>query len=368
MKILMINDSLILGGRERRCLETIKGLVGLGYEIEMIILRNVIDYPVVYQYVKKVHVLERKIKKDPRIFFHILGIYNRFKPDIVHSWSSQGSVYALPLVMFRGARLVNAMIADSTCKKYGKYWFRAQLTFLFSRVILSNSWAGLNAYGAGKKKNAHVIHNGYDFSRSPADVDPNALKSRYSILTPLVVAMIGGFQIRRDYPTYINAAIEICGKRDDATFLCIGDGPTEEECKKMVPENMLNKAIKFLGFQKNVEELIKMIDISVLLVNTNLIQEGLSNAIVESMAQGRPVIATDSGGSHEIIIDKVTGYFVKPYSVPDLVDKLELLLNDKDLRNKMGEKSLEQIKNNFSYDHMIDANVKVYREIIEGRS
>ncbi len=361
----MINDSLILGGRERRCLETIKGLVRLGYEIEMVILRNVIDYPIIYQYVNKLHVIERKIKKDPRVFLKLFEIYRQFKPDIIHSWSSQGSIYALPLVILKRAKLVNAMIADSSCKKYSKYWIRAQVSFLFSRVILANSFAGLDAYGAANRKNAYVIHNGYDFSRSANQVKRDDIKSGLKIGTPLVAGMIAGFQIRRDYNTYLKAAIILCNKRNDVTFLCIGDGPTEEENKKQVPENLLNNRIKFLGFTKNVEEIISILDISVLLVNTNLIQEGLSNTIVESMAQSKPVIATDSGGSHEIIIDNETGFFVKPYSVEDLVEKTEFLLNNPELRKKMGENGLEQIKLNFSFEYMISMNVSIYDRIMQ---
>ncbi len=361
----MINDSLILGGRERRFLETIKGLVYFGYEIEVVILRNVIDYPIIYQYAKKVHVLERKIKKDPRIFFKLFKIYNNFKPDIIHSWSSQASIYSLPLVIFKGAKLLNAMIADSTCKKYSQDWLRAQLTYLFSRIILSNSQAGLKAYGAAGRKNAFVIHNGYDFKRSANISNHSGVKNMFAIDTQLVVGMIAGFQVRRDYATYLEAAKIICENRDDVTFICIGDGPTEEDSKKLIPVNLLNSRIKFLGFQKEVESIISIMDVSVLLVNTNLIQEGLSNAIVESMAQAKPVIATDSGGSHEIVIDCVTGYFVKPYSVDDLIEKTEKLLNNPGLREKMGKKGFEQIKQNFSFDNMIGMNVKMYSRIMK---
>jgi glycosyltransferase involved in cell wall biosynthesis len=363
MKILMINDSLILGGRERRFVEVIKGLVNRGYEIEIVILRNAIDYPIIYQYVHKVHILERKIKKDPRIFFKMYRIYKEFKPDIIHSWGSQGSIYCMPILFFNRIKLLNAMIADSSCKKYGKEWIRAKLTFLFSSIILSNSYAGLKAYGAYGKKNAYVIHNGYDFNRSANHTDPDVVRKQLNITTTKVVGMIAAFHIRRDYRTYLEAANILCKKYSDLTFLCIGDGVTEEEHKKMVSDDLIGTRIKFLGFQKNVEAIINIMDISVLLVNANLIQEGLSNAIVESMAHSKPVIATNSGGSHEIVIDGETGYFVEPYSVNDLVEKLELLLNNNELCLRMGAKGFEQISRNFSYDHMINATIDLYQKI-----
>ena len=214
----MLIDSLILGGRERRFTEVVKGLYMQGFKVEVIILRNAIDYPVIYEYATQVHVLQRKIKKDPRAFLSIFKIYKNFAPDVIHTWGSMCSIYVLPIKIISKVGFLNAMIADSSCKPFSKNWIRAKLTFPFSDMILSNSAAGLKAYGILNRKNAHVIHNGYDFNRSSHD-KMDEIKELFKIKTNYVVGMVAAFHYRRDYVTYLNAAIQICRKFNDVTFL-----------------------------------------------------------------------------------------------------------------------------------------------------
>lgn len=364
MKILIINDSLILGGRERRITEVVKGLSQNNITVEIVLLRNVVDYPEIYQYASKIHILTRKIKKDPTIFFKIWQIQKIFKPDIIHSWGSMSSIYALPLVIFTKVKFLNAMIADASCDRYSKFWWRAKITFPFSDIILSNSMAGLKAYHIDTNPKAHVIHNGYDFKRTQK-INIEDIKQKFGIKTKLIVAMVAAFHYRRDYQTYLKAAINICRMNPNVTFLCVGDGPTESENKNLVPDDLMEYKIKFLGFQKNVEAIISIIDIGVLLVNSDIIQEGLSNAILEYMAHSKPVIATNSGGSHEIVTEGDTGYFVKPYSIEDLEEKILLLLNNEILRNKIGHRGFENVKENFSFNTMITSTINLYHLLLK---
>ena len=81
MKILFLIDSLIKGGRERRLIELIKGLHGIpDFQTELILFRNVIDYPEIHALGIPLHILERKPKKDPRVFYRLYKICRRFEP------------------------------------------------------------------------------------------------------------------------------------------------------------------------------------------------------------------------------------------------------------------------------------------------
>lgn len=359
----MITDSLIFGGKERRFTEVVKGLKLLNFEIEVILLKNIVDYPTIYQYASKVHILERKIKKDPTIFLKIRKIYKDFKPDIIHSWGSMPSIYMLPTVWFNRTKFLNAMIADAVCPVFGKHWTRAKITFPFSDIILSNSYAGLRAFGADKSKKGRVIWNGYDFNRS-FNADPQKVKDQFEITTPLVVGMVAIFHPRKDYVTFLNAAIEICEKNNNVTFVCVGGGPMEEECKSLVPHHLFNRQIKFLGFQKNVENIVSLFDIGVLTANDSIHQEGVSNSIVEYMAQGKPSIATNSGGSPEVIIDGETGFLIPPFDQKLLIEKLNILLDNDELRTSMGAKSHLRIKTHFSFENMINSTIEIYNELL----
>ncbi len=139
--------------------------------------------------------------------------------------------------------------------------------------------------------------------------------------------------------------------------LCVGAGDDTLYQKLVEPE--FNERIKFLGRQGNVESIINICDIGVLATYT----EGISNAIMEFMALGKPVIATDGGGSGELIKDGETGFLVKPKSPEELASKIEYLLDNEKLAASMGEKGRARIRKEFSMEKMINSFVGLYRTI-----
>jgi glycosyltransferase involved in cell wall biosynthesis len=358
----MITIGLRYGGKERRFLEVVKGLYFQNYRVEVILLKKQVDFPEIYQYASQVHILDLKIKKDPTIVFRIWKIFEKFSPDILHSWDSMSSIYVLPIVMLTKVKFLNAMIADAVHRPLGKRWIGGKLTYPFSDIVLSNSFAGLKAYGVNKKK-GRVIWNGYDFNRK-TNLDRQSTLSRYSICTSLVIGMVALFQERKDYRTFLNAAVLLSKKYKDITFMCVGDGSTLEEHKKMVPAEMLDSRIKFTGYQSDVESIVNIFDIGVLLANTKVHNEGIPNSILEYMAHGKSVVANLSGGIPEIVLDGETGFLVKPHSTEELVEKLEILINDKNLRNQFGIKGMRRIKEEFNFERMISSTIEIYKDLI----
>ena len=83
------------------------------------------------------------------------------------------------------------------------------------------------------------------------------------------------------------------------------------------------------------------------------------------MALGKPVIATNEGGNTELIIDKHSGFLIKPFDENELVEKIEILLADKLLRLNMGKSGRERIKENFSQDIMVDKYIDLYKEMLD---
>src|SRR5690606_941202 len=131
LKILMLIDSLTSGGKERRFVELLKGLKNCnGISCEVVVLSNEVHYKEIYDLNFPLHFLTRNLKKDIRIFQQLYFICRRFSPDIIHSWESMCTVYALPTAKILGIKLINAMIADAPdkLKVLSKLWIRANLT------------------------------------------------------------------------------------------------------------------------------------------------------------------------------------------------------------------------------------------------
>ncbi len=361
----MAIDSLRKGGRERRMIELIKGLKKEhGIPIELVTFSSVIAYPEIYDLGMPVHILERKPKKDPRVFFRFHKICKRFDPDIVHCWGTMASVYAIPTTMKLGVKLINANIADAPhgMGLSDKRLLRAKLTFPFSDRVLANSHAGLQAYGPAVKK-SKCIHNGFDFRRIAQLNDSEEVRKQWGISTPKVIGMVGALEDRKDYVTYIKAAVEVLKNRNDVTFLLIGDGTNRPKLEAMVPAHLKDR-ILFTGNVNQVENLINVFDIGVLSTNQSVHGEGISNSIMEYMALGKPVIATDTGGTSEIVVHKNTGFLITDNDYEQLGSYIQYLLNHPDVAQDMGNKGQERVHDHFNIDKMTQCYFDLYQEVL----
>ncbi|MEL7532315.1 MAG: glycosyltransferase family 4 protein [Bacteroidota bacterium] len=365
MKIVMLNDALVRGGKERRLIELLKGLKQYPeVSVELIIFSKDIDYPEIHDICPQLHILERNPKKDPRVFSRLYRLIKQIKPDVMHSWGSMPSVYALPVVIGQGIPLVNAMITNAQPDMPWHHvdYRRGRMTFPLSKLVIGNSKAGLEAYDAPKDR-AACVYNGFDFRRIESLMEETDIRAQYQIKTPKVVAMLGAFASRKDYPTYIKAAISILEKRNDVSFLAIGGGKLLPECKALVPAAFQDR-ILFPGMVKNVESLVNILDVGVLASNSKVHGEGISNAILEFMALGKPVVATRGGGTPEIVQDGETGFMVPAFDVDAMANKIDYLLTKPEEAEAMGQKGEARVRAAFNLENMAQRYYDIYHSIL----
>jgi len=360
IRVLIIIDSLVRGGRERRLIELLKRIEHNSLiKVFVVLLKNVIQYPEIYDLKNiELKVIERKIKKDPTVFYKVYNVCHTFKPDIVHSWGSMTSVYTFFIAKILHIKFINAMIADAECPKYSKRWWRKNLTFPFSDFIVANSLAGIGAYDVPKEK-AMVINNGFDFNRIKNIEDPIVIRTRYAIKTKYVIGMVAAFSIYKDYDTIINAAEQILEAGTDVTFILVGEGMNLEYYKNLV-KSKWKKRILFPGNLENIESIVNIFDIGVLTTYT----EGISNSIMEYMALGKPVIATEGGGTNEIVLNNETGFIIPHGSVKQLVEKIEYFISVPQEMMKMGQHGRKRIMEHFSIDRMVNQTYDLYYEVL----
>lgn len=356
------------GGKERRLTELMKALSkNSDINFELVVMSDEIHYKEIFDLGIKIHYLVRGTKKDITVFRKFYQVCKTFRPGIVHCWDSMTAVYAVPACRLLKIKLVNGMVVDTPVTRNftNKHWLRARLIFPFADIIIGNSKAGLKAYGASEK-NSRCIYNGMDLQRFKNLGDTSGLRKK--LLGPgeatfFVVGMVAAFEERKDYDTLVKAAVKMLNKHDHLRFMLVGDGTDLETIKALVPENMQNK-ILFLGKRSDVEMLVNCFDVGVLLTNTAVHGEGISNSIIEYMALQKPVLATRGGGTNEVVIDGYNGYLLDTGRGEQLIEKLEKLMGNAGLRETMGKNGLQMVHENFDIREMTSQYVDAYHKLL----
>jgi glycosyltransferase involved in cell wall biosynthesis len=368
MRILFFIDNLLPGGKERRFVELVKGLKAFPYiEYEFVVMNKNIHYHEIFDLENKINFLERKMKKDLSVFRKFYAICKRYQPDIIHTWDDMTAIIAIPTCKLLNIKLINGMVADTPVKRniLNKTWLRAKLTFPFSNKIIGNSNAGLTGYGAPAKKSI-CIYNGMDFKRFKNLYDINNF--RKEILgdrngSDFIVGMVAAFEPRKDYKTLIKGALSLIESCESITFILVGDGTDFISTKNSVPPEFSDRII-FLGKRSDIESIVNLFDVGVLLTNSKIHGEGISNSIIEYMALGKPVIATRGGGTNEVVINNQNGYLINPHNGLEFANCIQTLKNDKKLRQQFGAKSAEITQNTFDLRIMTENYIKVYQEVL----
>ena len=359
-KILFLGD-LGGGGKERRMSELIRHLSKKDrYDIYLMLNKDTRkDYPDTLNYVTRYCEIDFTASK-----LNILEQIGRFiqevEPKIIHSWHEYLSLYYNILRPFLSKSFyIAGFVADANPDNF----FRGmadRLTYLLSDVVISNSIAGLEAHKAPLRKSI-VIYNGFNEDRLPIIKDEIVLRNSLGVdKKDRIISMVGRMQRGKDYNTFLDAIKLINTEEEEIKFLLVGQGEDMDIYKERVSNENIKNVI-FTGFRKDVEEILQISTLTVLCTDDNH-KEGVSNVIMESLAVGTPVVATNSGGTPEIIEDGYNGYLLEPCDSASLTTVIKLILKDRNLHEMLSKNSIRTIKEKFSIKKMVDSYEFVYEK------
>jgi glycosyltransferase involved in cell wall biosynthesis len=139
-----------------------------------------------------------------------------------------------------------------------------------------------------------------------------------------------------------------------------GEGELRGELMALASSLGIASRVNFIGRCDDVPALLAASEVCVL-TSTN---EGFSNSILEYMAAGRPVVATDAGGASEAVVEGKTGFLVPSDDDRALADKLAQLLNDPDLARSLGDNGRKRVIENFSAEMQLAMTVGLYERLL----
>lgn len=338
-----------------------------GVEVCLVTLTDNIEYEFVYDLPIRLDVIRRKHKGDLSVFTKLVEIIRTYNPDVYQSWGTLSSLYLSLIKIFIRRPLINAVLADAHpgLNWMDKHYRRVQLTAPFTDVFVSNSMAGIRAYHTPEHKSV-CIYNGVDLRRFHTYPD-------YSLLTQFgidkttrndfVVVMAASFDARKDHATVLKAALAVVARQPQVKFILLGSGPLLEVLKSQVPGPVLERNIFFPGAVTQVERYFQVADLGLLMTNSHIHAEGISNAIMESMLSGIPVVASKGGGTDEIILDGQNGFLVEPGKPEPLAERILFLEAHRDKCMEMGKFAREWSRTAFNIDSRIRQYVELYTEL-----
>jgi glycosyltransferase involved in cell wall biosynthesis len=360
MRILIVIESLRDGGKQRQVEELVRMLaLKPEYRIMVLILKNKIHFHKILK-MKSVQVkyLKRRHKSDPMVFVKFYREASRFKPDVINSWGGLPSLVALPFLIVKRVPLVNEMVQNSRLPAFSTQWFRAKVSFAFSKIIVGNSQIGMEVYKVPKSK-GRLVRNGMNTDRIRKLNNHELVRQKYNVQPEKkVVGMVATIDWRKNFPMYVKSALSMLEKRHDVVFFIVGDGQDRPQLEAMIPEEV-RPFFVFTGRINDVEQVVNVFDVAVLAT----FGEGTSNSLLEYMVLKKPVVATDVYGVEEVITEGVTGYLVPQDDYRKMGEKICELLDSPKKARQMGEKGYYYIINECSIEKFVSAHELIFKEV-----
>ena len=175
----------------------------------------------------------------------------------------------------------------------------------------------------------------------------------------LVIIQVARLDYLKDHVTAIRTFARVVRQVPLARLVLVGDGPERPGVEELVRELELSDRVTVLGTRKDVDRLLYGADLFLL----TSISKGIPLTVIEAMAAGLPVVATDVGGLREVVSDGVTGLLAPAKNAVGLADCVRRMADDSELRRSMGAAGRERAKRHFDEPRMAAEYGQIYREL-----
>lgn len=206
------------------------------------------------------------------------------------------------------------------------------------------------------RSNIHVIPNGVAFD----EIQSILIRTKDQLKHPAIL-FVGGLVKVKGIDVLLNAVLIIIKKIPDLHIYIAGSGPEESKLKKLVKGLNIEKNVNFLGFISGEKKYAYYKSADIYVQPSRY--ETFGVAVLEAMACGKPVVASNVGGIPFVVEDGKTGLFFECGNIEDLAEKVIILLKNKEMREKMGKEGRERAKE-FTWDRIADKTITLYKAII----
>ncbi len=289
---------------------------------------------------------------------------NKNKIDLVHTHDFYTNVFGMAAAKLAGVEARVASKRETNGMRSSGQEFVEKLAFARADAIVANSAAvrqHLIERGIASGK-INLIYNGLDLSRFKQN----------AVLAPEKFGLPVGESIRfitlvanlrhlvKNIPMFLRAAKRVSEIIPNAHFVIAGEGDLRAELNDVADKLGIGKIVHFIG---RCDDMPALISASYACVLTST-AEGFSNSILEYMAAGKPVVATNVGGAAEAVVDRETGYLVGSDDDEAMAGRLIELLNDEANATRFGEAAKHIAAVKFSQDVQLSRTIELYNSLL----
>jgi len=374
--VLVISD-LEFGGAQRQVVELANNMDPEACVIHVCSLSDFVPLgKAIHGSTSRLSLILRRFHFDFSVVPRLARLLRRLKADVVHSFLFDATIASrLAGSLVRSVAVVSSeRNANYNLKRSNFIALKA--TERFSDLTIANSTAGaaFNSQLYRRQMSCYrVVHNGADIERfKPANADRVRKELGLGDRQP-VVGMFASFKPQKNHAVWLRAARQVIQRVPNAKLLFVGDQlhkgmSNSTEFKKtiqlVVEEAGLTRHCLFVGNRPDVENYYNVCTVTVL----PSLFEGTPNALLESMACGVPVVASNVADNTYLVQDGKTGFVVAPNDESALADRVCRILADNQLRNTMAEAARAWICSEFSCRRLAEKTLSAYRHAIAVRA
>lgn len=364
IRLLLVIPTLVRGGAEKQLSLLARGLPRNEFDVHVAVLTHSgpleadlhdADIPVT--------LIGKRWKFDPLCYWRLRRHIQALRPDIVHTWLFAANAYGRQAAASVG---IKHILAGERCVDPWKSAWQLAIDRALTRQterIVTNSLGVKDFYvsrGLPAEKFV-IIPNGIAPSIVSEPVTREQLLAELNLpANTRLLGAVGRLWPQKRVKDLIWAADLLKTTRDDTHLLIVGDGPQRGRLERYRDQSHITERVHFLGEHNDVPRLMQHFD--VLWLGSEY--EGQSNAILEAMAAGVPVIATDIAGNRDLVVDGTTGYLVPLGDRFEFTRRTHWLLDDAALRQRMGEAGRQRVLAEFTVEKMVERHAALYRELV----
>ena len=363
MSVLHIIESPSWTGAMAQTLELVLGLGRRGHRITLATTRGSILWERAAEAGVDVVAVETRSELNPAAIARLsLLVWSR-RVNVIHAHRAHAHSLGLLAALATGRPFVVSRRVSFRPKDNLGSRLKYRNRFVTRIIAVSQAVKDvLVDYGVDASR-VEVIYSGSDPLRYRTGIDGGRVREEFGIPSDaLLIGKVANFYHGwKGHDTFLAAAAILAEERPTLRFLLAGHRTDSDKMTAMVERFGLTGKVVQAGYRTDIPEIISALDIS---VNAPRAGEGLSGAVRESLAVGRPVVATDVGGNRELVRDGETGLLVPPDDPTALASALARFLDDRGLARRLASEGERFVRENLTVERMVEETERLYRRIL----